>query len=1667
MTMTGDTLFSQLGSSASVTVYHNGASHTVTGSGNQSVNDFLTALAGFGISGTISGGVVTLTCDKGSYITSASGLGLGSAYTTQTHTITTNDGAGDQLTATTTSAMTSATTFTKLGGSATFTVVSDGVQHVVSASGNQTVGDLIDTLAGLGIKATISGGVLTLEGDEQAWVTGSTGVFNMGSAYSTTVHTITTNTAGNAQSYNTTDTMTTSMTFDELGGSATFTVVSDGVQHVVSASGNQTVGDLIDTLAGLGIKATISGGVLTLEGDEQAWVTGSTGVFNMGSAYSTTVHTITTNTSGDQQKYDTTDAMTTDTLFSTIGGGGTMVVVQDGVEYSITMSGDHKVGDLLTALAGYGIAGTIVDGVLTLQGSENSYVLSNSISGLLFNTGEDVTYDSTTHTITANTSSNQQKYDTTDAMTTDTLFSTIGGGGTMVVVQDGVEYSITMSGDHKVGDLLTALAGYGIAGTIVDGVLTLQGSENSYVLSNSISGLLFNTGEDVTYDSTTHTITANTASAEQNFDTVITTATRFWERGMSGTGTITVIDEGVEKSVSVGANDSIDDLISSLAGVGIKASVSGGRITFEGDGETFILDISANLVSALELGSTNWDTTTHTITSNTSSDQQLQTIYQTATGATTLGDLRHWDGSALGSYEFVLETISDAGNESVTLNFSAGTTLHDVIDRLADYGINANIDSAGRFTMSSSSLTDFDASGAVGTFLMGAYTKKYDEGKLTHTSTNLIQEIVVKMDENTKFSDIGITTGDILLHIDGDIHTIHIDTNDTVGSFMQKLEDYNIEASIIDGQLSLRGEHVVYTSAPDTGASNIIDKMNIGFDDWNLGSFSQTSDWLTDTEIRDDRITGDTRLVDLQDEDGNSLNITTGEYVVYSNGVRTVETVTADTTIDDFITTMSTYAMVAETNSSGQLAVGAQHNSYLATSASAGDDTNLIDVLFAEWNFVNIYTSNNLDIPEDVTIAISETTKLADINEGAYEDGNFVITKDGVQTVVSLTADDTVGTLMDELELFGFETVINDSGQLIVKGTNATLSNYTGPNKASNILDIMNISSDEWVQTEIFHNDCLETSDVVTTWTNASEETLLENLDIVWTDPATNVVGDLMVTVDGSTSAIHIDAGESIGSLIEKFRSLGLEASISNGKLIVQSGYKDFVIETAGTTSNIINDFGLTYNADMGGYVASVAVCEQTTTRVEDRALSASSYASDSTLMSLLNITNGTLSVYRNGEKATILVKSDETFGQLRSRIATAFADVDIEFEDGYLKFYSNTGESVEVGSTTDTSNFSAICGLTNDKSGTVYSARELYSVNSASKITTAGLFRRDDVTEGTFIIGDATFTIDENTTMQNLISQINSSEDANAVAYWDSVDGRLVLTSRTTGSSFINVEAGTSNFTDVMGYTTTTRQADGITVDKTKLDIGAQEVGENAVFTINGTTYSSTSNTIESDISRITGVTINLKGLSEEGETVTLTVERDKETLANAVSDVVDAYNALIENVDKEVAKGAALSDQFTLKLIRNQIRNLMTSSLGSATVFKNMDAIGISLDRATAGSIDTSTINVLSFDKDKFFKAFEADQEAVKALVVGTDATQGILTKIETVVEQALTSASGYFSSADKSYNSQISRMDNKIKKAQEAVERYKARLETKFSAMDLLISKIQNQYSSFLGG
>ena len=1512
-------------------------------------------------------------------------------------------------------------------------------------------------------------------------------------------------------------------------------------------------------------------------------------------------------------------------------------------------------------------------------------------------------YSTTTYSISSTTTS----YTADES----SKFSQLGlsATGYVTVNSGGTQYTVTVNTNDTVGDLIASLGGLGIYGSMQGGKITFVGDSHAYItgFSNNIATALKLTGGlNNSYTTTSHTTTQNKDGTVRQVHTttnVLTTDDTLARQGLTGNGTITVVQDGTQVIVTVKTSDTVDDMLTTLAGLGIQGYVNGGKISFVGDNQSYIKGISSNLNTVLKLGTTNYNTTLHTNTVNTTSDQKKEVLTVAANGTTQLQYLRHYDGSVVPGYSLIISTTSDAGNQLVTVAFSATDTVYDVMDKLAEYGLHATIDSTGRFAVHSSSLTDFDISGNLGTFLMGSYVKRYDEGRIDSVSTNLIQQTVVNMDDETLLSKLNITNGNILLYKDGTTHTIAIDNSKTVGDFRNILAEYGITSDIINGRLQLNSDGVAYLKTI-TGGSNLVTIFGLEHGDWDLGDYSQVSKDLTDTQTivhsatMDDKIseltdatgndlgvtagqiyvyqdgtrnilnintndtlqdlanklsqygismdissngriyldgnnnsylttdgiasgsasniltkfnilnnwtnrydstsetldyevesdvlaTGDTKLSDLQDASGNNLGITEGNYYVYQNGVRSTEQITDDTTLNDLRATMALYGMTTDFDQNGSMSVGGYNETYLATSATGGYDTNAIAILFEQWDFVNVYTSNNLEIPQDVIISMHEGTKLADINEGTYQAGYITVVKDGVQTDIELTADDTVGDLMDELELYGFESVINANGQLIIKNTgDSLLQAYVGPNTASNALDLLGIDLNSWIQTNSYESGTVSVTTTTPEMISSDRDTLLSEMGVtvgefyLWkdgvkytsyistdetlgsfidklkefgietslvdtgagsilsiegggncyiatsasTNNASNVVnqlfvagveqnykytgeektsrevttysaaqedtllsyydngalkaeGELSITVDGVTNAIQIGADETIGQFLAKFNALGLDASLtSEGHIIVQSGYKELLINTAGTTSNVLDTLQIEFVDDLGGYSASGIEVEQTT--IEDLVLSVSNYADYGTAMKLLNISDGTLTLYRDGEKATLNINSEQTFGDLRAQIAGRFADVDIKFEDGYLTFFStNNGVNVEVGATTDTSNFSAVTGITSTGDGAVKSARELYCVNGSSTITTAGLFRNGDVKAGTFTIGDTEFTITDTTTLSGLISQINASDTSNATAYWDSVDGKMIIKSRTTGAALVNIEAGTSNFTDVMGLTKSEwADADGngqpdvgeSTATITKMNVEAQEVGQNARFSINGTYYTSASNTVGSDISRIKGVTINLKGVSTEGET-TLTVERDKETVANAVSDIVDAYNELIENVDKEIAKGGTLDDQFSLKLIRNQIRSLMTSSLGGMGVFRNLDQIGISLDAATAGNIRTDNINVLSFDKDKFLKAFDADKDALKDLLVGTDANLGVFQRIENVVEQALVGVSGYFSSAEKSYNTQISRIDNKIKKAKDAVERYRERLEAKFASMDLLISNMQNQYSSFLGG
>ncbi len=1815
------------------------------------------------------------------------------------------------------------------------TVVQSGTIKIFTLTSDMTLGSVQSALTSAGITMDISDGKITLTGTDRDYIKGMSS--SLQTAFKLANNGVYSTYKGNSNSSHLYEekTLNANTTVGDLGLTYNPTIVinQNGKDKTITVSSTTTMESLCNALGAYGVSASVNNGKLTIGkiNDESYVKTISSSLMNAlklkvgsGNTYTTSEVQHYQNTNSNQLSLTATVTMTTSSTFEELGfssstNGVTTVKNSSGQEFKITMHADSTVSDFIVALAGAGITASVRDGVFTVNANDNAFITSmdtNMRNALGIASGNLYTTDTTY----SNKDSDTLTTGATFTAKTDTTFSTIGlsNTGYITVVSNGTQDVIEINPNQNIGDMLTALAGYGIAASIKDGKISIKGNSNAYVkgISDNLQNVLkLTAGENKSWKTEVYKSYVNTNSGEKTFGK---------EESISGDAVLSTINsmsagslaihktDGTFVTISVDTSKTLDEFFEQISKYGLVGSIdTNGVVNITGVGNVYLKAVTggSNILTALKLG--NVVTNVKTVTVNRTSNTLQHTVKSAASGASKLSDLIDSKGNSItftsaGETPLVLTTKSNAGNHNVTLTFSKTDTIYDVIDKLAEYGINASIDVNGKFTATSPTLTDFDIKGTLGEFLMtNSYTKNYGVDTTTNISSILQRKDVVNMDNSTKLSELGVKAGsansNITINQEGVKYTVDVSALQTVGDFRNLLSKYGFNSYIDDkGRLNVIG---VGNSTLEnvSGGSNILDVF--GLTNWSLGEITQQSGYLGDTQVnvvkigmknklseltdasgknlgitggqifvyqdgtrsainintddtletlaaklsqygitvglssegklyfdgnnnsylttdgiassnasnilakigvagnwstrydstsknleytetKNDKVNGSTKLKDLKDSSGNNFGITNGSYYVYSNGVRNTETIDDNTTVNDFMSTLAKYGLVADFDENGSLKVGAYNNSYLATSALAGDNSNVVSALFEQWNFVNIYTSNNLDIPTDEVRAITKDTKLADINEGTYQNGLISVIRDGVKTNISLSADATVGTLMDELALYGFESVINSNGQLIIKNTgDSKLENCTGTG-ASNALELLGINLNSWINTNNYKSGSLSINGTTTASVNATRDTMLSELGVstgeyyiynngvkytamISSDEtlgsfmdtlksfgletslvqgadgavlklvgkgdsyikksgsvtnSSNVVeklfgnniaetkeysglqqtskvettkpaateetrldyfgvttGDVNVIVNGQSNIIKITADETIGSLIDKFNALGLNATLSSsGQIMVQSGYDTMTIATTGTTgttSNVLGQLGLNYQNDLGGYSASGTVVNSTTSEIVEKTLSVANYANLNTNLGDLNISEGTLTIYRDGQKAQININRDKTTGKitdtfktLQSKISTEFKndnDVIVDFEDGKLKIYSKSGKRIEVGSTSDGSNFSAITGISTDENGVARSARELYCVNGDSVLTTSGIFRAGNVKAGTFTIGDAKFTIDNTTTLSNLVAQINSSEKANATAFWDNVDGKFVIKSKSTGSALVNIEAGTSNFTDILGLTSSTWNADG-KVNSTKMNIKTQEIGENAKVKINGTTYTSTSNTLDSDITRIKGLKINLKGLTKD-EVVTIKVERDKETLANAVSSVVDSYNELMKNLDESMASDGDLRHESTLKLIRNQLRNLMTSSDAGTTVFKNLDSIGISVASASGSNIATSNSAIISmtFDKDKFFKAFEADQDAVKALLIGSANNKGIFSKLETEVESALAGVSGYFATTEASYKQKVRDLDTKIKKANKEVDRYKARLESKFQSMDMLIAQMQQQYSSFL--
>src|SRR5579884_324976 len=132
---------------------------------------------------------------------------------------------------------------------------------------------------------------------------------------------------------------------------------------------------------------------------------------------------------------------------------------------------------------------------------------------------------------------------------------------------------------------------------------------------------------------------------------------------------------------------------------------------------------------------------------------------------------------------------------------------------------------------------------------------------------------------------------------------------------------------------------------------------------------------------------------------------------------------------------------------------------------------------------------------------------------------------------------------------------------------------------------------------------------------------------------------------------------------------------------------------------------------------------------------------------------------------------------------------------------------------------------------------------------------------------------------------------------------------------------------------------------------------GSNASFNLNGIPMLQSSNVISNFTP---GVTINLLQAPQNG-TVTLSLSPDPSQLSTALTNFVNSYNTVLDDVDQEVGPSAnALAGDISITTVQADMQQLV-SYQGSGAI-KSLSDLGITMDTTGKMSFDSSVIDGFS---------------------------------------------------------------------------------------------------------
>ncbi|MCG6656236.1 flagellar filament capping protein FliD [Halomonas campisalis] len=302
----------------------------------------------------------------------------------------------------------------------------------------------------------------------------------------------------------------------------------------------------------------------------------------------------------------------------------------------------------------------------------------------------------------------------------------------------------------------------------------------------------------------------------------------------------------------------------------------------------------------------------------------------------------------------------------------------------------------------------------------------------------------------------------------------------------------------------------------------------------------------------------------------------------------------------------------------------------------------------------------------------------------------------------------------------------------------------------------------------------------------------------------------------------------------------------------------------------------------------------------------------------------------------------------------------------------------------------------------------------------------------------NTTVNIAADSTLEDIRDAVNADPEAavSASVINDGEGYRLALMSEETGEQ---ASITGTNF-------------DAVADQATLSDATVTQAGQDANLEVNGIAITSTTNQVEGAIQ---GVTLDLQ---QQGSS-TVTVTRDDDSIHEAVTDFVDAYNELRDTTGRLTAFNGAEGEPGAL--IGDSAVRMLESSLRSDL------AAGVSVDGEqhllSDMGLSLAVDGTLNLDAEQLDTALADDPDSVAGFFTGDSEEGGLAGRLSVTAGQLL-DQNGALERSISGAENRIDSLNDRYELTEQRIEQTIDRYRTQFGQLDSMMAEM-NQTSAFL--